>query len=186
MRKACPFFAFTLVAVALSGCGGGTLRQQLGLEKRPPDEFNVITRAPLSLPPDYALRPPQPGAPRPQEQSPATLAQDALLGQSASPAPSSPASAALLEQAGAGQASESIRGVVDEETAAREAAMQQGGVRGIILRRACEESAEPVVSPGQERQRVQSAQTSGQPVTGQGAATRKPREQNFWQRTFGF
>jgi len=32
-----------------------------------PDEFAVESRAPLTIPPEYDLRPPQPGAPRPQE-----------------------------------------------------------------------------------------------------------------------
>ena len=29
--------------------------------KRSPDEFAVVRRAPLILPPDYGLRPPRPG-----------------------------------------------------------------------------------------------------------------------------
>ena len=32
-----------------------------------PDEVAVESRAPLTLPPEFDLRPPQPGAPRPQE-----------------------------------------------------------------------------------------------------------------------
>jgi hypothetical protein len=37
------------------------------MERTGPDEFAVETRAPLTLPPDFDLRPPQPGAPRPQD-----------------------------------------------------------------------------------------------------------------------
>ena len=44
-----------------------------------PDEFGVVTRAPLSLPPDYGLRPPRPGAERPNETSPRDEAQAKLL-----------------------------------------------------------------------------------------------------------
>lgn len=51
--------------LALSACEG--VRDQLGLNKQSPDEFRVISRAPLSLPPDFTLRPPEPGIPRPQE-----------------------------------------------------------------------------------------------------------------------
>ena len=51
--------------LALSACEG--VREQLGLNKQSPDEFRVISRAPLSLPPDFTLRPPEPGIPRPQE-----------------------------------------------------------------------------------------------------------------------
>jgi len=36
-------------------------RQATGAAKLPPDEFTVLTKAPLILPPDYNLRPPQPG-----------------------------------------------------------------------------------------------------------------------------
>ena len=51
--------------LALSACEG--VRDQFGLNKQSPDEFRVISRAPLSLPPDFTLRPPEPGIPRPQE-----------------------------------------------------------------------------------------------------------------------
>jgi Protein of unknown function (DUF3035) len=49
----------------LGGCGRGTVQDALGMSKRAPDEFAVVRRAPLILPPDYDLRPPDPGAPRP-------------------------------------------------------------------------------------------------------------------------
>jgi hypothetical protein len=46
-----------LAAVVLSGC---VLFD--GSRRSGPDEFGVVTRAPLSQPPDYALRPPRTGA----------------------------------------------------------------------------------------------------------------------------
>ena len=49
----------------LPGCTG--LRRAIGLEQVGPDEFAVESRAPLTIPPDFDLRPPNPGAPRPQE-----------------------------------------------------------------------------------------------------------------------
>ncbi len=56
----------TLVAIggllALAACSG-TVQQKLGLERRVPDEFQVVRRAPLTLPPDFTLRPPTPGQP---------------------------------------------------------------------------------------------------------------------------
>jgi hypothetical protein len=47
------------LGLALMGCE--SLRQATGSAKLPPDEFTVLTKAPLVLPPDYNLRPPQPG-----------------------------------------------------------------------------------------------------------------------------
>jgi hypothetical protein len=52
-------------AVALGGCARGSVQDVLGMGKRAPDEFAVVKSAPLIVPPDYDLRPPDPGAPRP-------------------------------------------------------------------------------------------------------------------------
>jgi hypothetical protein len=49
----------------LPGCTD--FRRALGMDRVGPDEFAVESRAPLTLPPEFDLRPPQPGAPRPQE-----------------------------------------------------------------------------------------------------------------------
>ena len=55
-----------LCLTALAGCGQGTVQDALGMGKRSPDEFAVVSRAPLILPPDFDLRPPGQGeAPRP-------------------------------------------------------------------------------------------------------------------------
>lgn len=59
-------------ASLLSGCSD--LKQVIGLDPPMPDEFAVESRAPLTVPPDFDLRPPEPGAPRPQEK---TAQQDA-------------------------------------------------------------------------------------------------------------
>src|SRR6201998_2124250 len=64
-------FAWSFVCLAgaslLPGCT--ELKRSIGLEKTSPDEFAVESRAPLEMPPDFDLRPPQPGASRPQEKS---------------------------------------------------------------------------------------------------------------------
>lgn len=57
----------TAGALLLQGCTD--LKRSIGLEKTSPDEFAVESRAPLEMPPDFDLRPPQPGAQRPQEKS---------------------------------------------------------------------------------------------------------------------
>jgi hypothetical protein len=63
-----------LAAVSMSGC---VLID--GSHRTGPDEFGVVTRAPLSQPPDYALRPPREGAQRPNEVSPRDEARSQLL-----------------------------------------------------------------------------------------------------------
>jgi hypothetical protein len=60
----------------LSGCTG--FRQALGMDRVGPDEFAVESRAPLTIPPEFDLRPPQPGAPRPQEATAADKARKVI------------------------------------------------------------------------------------------------------------
>ena len=74
MRKLTTLAAgITLVALA-SGCA----HNKLG--RTGPDEFSVARQAPLVIPPDYALTPPRPGAPRANDVSPNAQALDALFG----------------------------------------------------------------------------------------------------------
>jgi hypothetical protein len=113
--------ALFLVAPLLAGCGGGDdLSRTFGLTRDAPDEFVVTTRAPLSMPPDFTLRPPQPGASRPQELSAAQAAEVAITGNPSTPAPGpasdSPGQDALLAAAGA-PAPADIRAKVDAEFA---------------------------------------------------------------------
>ena len=65
-RVASPLIGLAGVLL-IAGCSDW--KKTIGLEKSTPDEFAVELRAPLTMPPDFNLRPPQPGAPRPQEKS---------------------------------------------------------------------------------------------------------------------
>ena len=60
----------------LAGCGD--FKRAIGIDRTPPDEFAVESRAPLTIPPDFDLRPPQPGAARPQEVTAAAKARQAI------------------------------------------------------------------------------------------------------------
>jgi hypothetical protein len=102
--------------VLLGGCGD-KLTRTFGLTRDAPDEYTVTTRAPLSMPPDYNLRPPRPGAPRPQEQSERQQAEEALVPQLALGAPqgsTSPGQAALVQESGPPAPSD-IRRRVDQD-----------------------------------------------------------------------
>lgn len=88
------------LTMTLAGCGGG------GLNRDRPDEFAVARRAPLVVPPDFALVPPSPGAPRPQEADSSTQALQAMFG---GPATRSAPETATLNRAGANRADAGIR-----------------------------------------------------------------------------
>ena len=94
MRKAAALCLLALGASALSACGaGGSL-----FNRARPDEFAVTRQAPLVVPPDFALMPPNPGAPRPQDVDSSKQALDALFG---GPAPRSAVETDALGKAGA-------------------------------------------------------------------------------------
>lgn len=110
-------FAFALAAMATmtAGCG---ISKAVGAGKNAPDEFAIATKAPLVVPPDYALRPPRPGETRPQELSPSQRAQQVLLGD-ASAAPPSAGEQMLLRKANALGSDASIRAVLAAENGGR-------------------------------------------------------------------
>jgi Protein of unknown function (DUF3035) len=66
-RHHVPLFAVACFAASLLLSGCTDFRRIVGMDRVGPDEFAVESRAPLTIPPEYDLRPPQPGAPRPQE-----------------------------------------------------------------------------------------------------------------------
>jgi Protein of unknown function (DUF3035) len=101
-----------LAGASLSGCGGNA--DALGFGKVTPDEFRVVAKAPLVLPPDYALRPPKPGEPRPQELQPESAARQAILGKQAA-VQRSAGEQLFVARAGGDKADPLARFVVDDE-----------------------------------------------------------------------
>ena len=71
------------------------MRDVFGTRKDPPDEFQVVARAPLALPPNFDLRPPEPGVDRPQEGSTTDMAARRILGRGAAGTSSAAAPAGL-------------------------------------------------------------------------------------------
>ena len=103
-----------VVAAAASATGCASVSNALGAGKRSPDEFRVVSQAPLTLPPDYSLRPPRPGEPRPQELQPAQEAQASLFGQDVA-ASASPGERTFVGAAHADTVDPNIRDTIDFE-----------------------------------------------------------------------
>ncbi|MES1198788.1 MAG: DUF3035 domain-containing protein [Pseudomonadota bacterium] len=112
MQNKIAVIAVLAATAATGGCNH--MKQALGATKVSPDEFRVVSQAPLTLPPDYSLRPPQPGAPRPTELAPDAEAHAALFTQDVGQGASA-GEAALVNDAGAGAVDPTIRDQVDFE-----------------------------------------------------------------------
>jgi len=104
--------AVSLAGLALAGCHH--VSDALGIGSATPDEFRVVARAPLIVPPDYSLRPPAPGEPRPQELQPESAARTALLGAREAEARSD-GEKMFASMAGADKADPLVRFTVDDE-----------------------------------------------------------------------
>lgn len=168
MQKTMTLAAVAVACAAVSSCG--SMQKAIGVEKVAPDEFRVVTRAPLVMPPDYALRPPRPGDPRPQELRPDGQARAAVFGQDVG-ARSTAGERALVNSAGAGAVDPAIRAQVDLEGAALvrkpEAFSDQViGYQG---------SAAPAPAGQTEEQRLANAETVRR-ATGGAAVTIERRE----------
>jgi Protein of unknown function (DUF3035) len=165
-----------LVLIApLGACSGALsgLKSTLGLEKQAPDEFGVVARAPLSLPPDYGLRPPKAGALRPQDTTPTAAARNTVFhaGEKDGGTASLPVAqegrtvgeVALLQQAGAGSADPNIRRIVSQENSRLLEADRDLIDRLIFWRKP--EPPGIVVDPAKEAQRLRQNLADGKPTT---------------------
>jgi hypothetical protein len=181
MRRTPILLAALVVGLPLATGGCSGLKETLGLTKQSPDEFKVVSRAPLSMPPDYNLRPPTPGAPRPQEGSPrdqaaaavfqysnttsAAMPADAIppVGEGESETAESSGESALLQSAGAAGVDPNIRQLVDSETAEDEANSRTLADTLTFWREP--EPYGEVIDPAAEQKRLQENSALGKPVT---------------------
>jgi len=184
-RAAALALAVPLLA-ALAGCGPDTTRN-LGFTRDAPDEFQVTTRAPLSLPPALGQLPnPRPGADRPQELSARQAADAALVPNSVLTGPAagrrSGAESALLSQAG-GPASGDIRRRIDEESL-RLDQPERSLVDRLIFWRGADQPG-TTIDPRRESQRIRENTALGRDVTeGETPIIQRTRSSNPVTRLF--
>lgn len=161
--------ALLACAVTLGGCSNslsetGGLRKAIGLTANPPDEFMVVSKAPLIMPPDIQLRPPRHGAAPIGQSDPRAVARSSITGGAASGAGSSGGSAgeqAILARANASAADASVR----EELMREEGIVSRDQLPlDRLLGRDPEDK--DVLNPYEEANRLRSGQPAAQAVPG--------------------
>ncbi len=188
-RKIAPASRLLLICggtLLLAGCDSGAMTRTFGLSREAPDEFSVTTRAPLSMPPDFNLRPPRPGAPRPQEQSEQSQAEEILVPQTALAGPRTAApsagQAALLSQTGP-SAPGDIRRKVDAD--ARNDQADDGFVDKLLYWRK-PDAKQAVVDPDREAQRLKQNAALGQSQDSGETAIIQQHRQGWFQKLFNW
>ena len=163
---------FLLGALALLTACEETKRA-LGQTKESPDEFTVYQRAPLSLPPDYGLSPPSPGAQRPQTVNPRDRVKKALgvpvktadrstAGQQQNLSKLSQGERAVLSLTGATQVDPGIRNLVNKDTARLFEEDKSLTDKLVFWQR--KEKFGTAVDPVKERKRIHEALALGKPL----------------------
>ena len=178
--------AVLLLGTALSSCTG--IKEQLGLTKSAPDEFTVVTKAPLIIPPDFTLRPPRPGSSGPQDVQVREQARRALIGAArdqsgeagAQPARSR-AETLFLRKAGTNEADPQIRAVLRRETSALVEKDPSFTRRLLFWQRDSEE--ESLVDAEKEAERLREAAEKGQSPA-QGEVPVIERRDSIFRRAF--
>ena len=183
-RLCCAAPAGALLLLGLAGCGGTDLSRTFGLTRDTPDEFAVTTRAPLSMPPSYSLRPPQPGAARPQELSAQRAAEADLAPQTAlNPGTTSSVSTgeqAFLSAAGP-PAPANIRQKVNQDLATDTSG--DSVTDKLMFWTPSKPGPGVAVDPTKEAERLKANAALGQNAD-TGTTPNIPEKKSFWQKLF--
>ena len=175
------------LAATLSACEGG-IGDALGLGKNAPDEFAVVRNAPLTLPPDFTLRPPRPGEARPNEESVREQARVALFNEAGalaiddSTAAATQGEAAFVERAGAADVDPNIRHIVDREFSGY-ASEDENFIDSLLFWQE-EQPPGEVVDAAAEAERLRENAEAGKPVTAGETPTIKRREKALLEGVF--
>lgn len=148
----------------VSGCS--QVKQQLGIGRNSPDEFAVVKRAPLSLPPEYNLLPPDPDKPhtevisdrRPEQAAEAVFGIDDMQTKE-----KLPPETALLEKAGAYYANPEIRNILDREAGYITFYNEEKGLTERILFWKKDGEAPSLVDAKAEAERLKNNEAQGLP-----------------------
>lgn len=172
--------------VTLTGCGESNLARTFGLTRDAPDEFMVTTQAPLSMPPDFNLRPPRPGVVRPQQRPEREQAEEALVPQLALTGPVTGApsrgQAALLDESGPAVPSD-VRQLVDQDAKLEQAS---DGFLDRVLTWRKDDTRNLEVDPEKENQRLRQNAALGQSNADGVTPTIKPKRETWFQKMFGW
>lgn len=109
-RIIAPICVLTLSCALLVGCTSTS--KALGLKKEAPNEFNILTKAPLVVPPEYNLRPPKIGESSAENNYSQKAAREALIGNIDAAEPTR-GEVILMTKAGVNRANQEIRLEID-------------------------------------------------------------------------
>lgn len=150
------------------------LKSELGLDRHSPDEFTVIKRAPLSLPPEYNLRPPsENGVIRSIDDTQET-AKNTIFGEQKKVVKYGSGEEVILSKIGADNRQEDIRAILDKESGFTP--VKDKSFVDKILEF---EDTQEVVNAKEEKKRIEDTLKAGKDITEGEVKTTKKKQSVF-------
>lgn len=189
----------------LAACSSGTVKDTLGLNRAAPDEFRVVSRPPLSVPPQFNLRPPSASDSSPTAVPASKKAQDVLMGggsangsasdMSAPMAdtavvpvtasnPASGSDAEFLKRAGAEKVDPNIREKMVQERIAVQEKKEESS--WWTLGTSTPDKKDPLVDAKKEAERIKDNKDTGKPVTTGDTPEVKAKDTGVLGQIFGY
>lgn len=190
------------VCLWLVACDNTTISETIGMNREAPDEFTVVSRPPLSLPPEFTLRPPRPGEP-PRGIAADEQARGLLIGQEVKPketvdtivepkvetavtpvlSSETPSGAAesFLRRAGVEKAREGIREQLGKDATAP---VDTSKASSLVEKLGLEEKSEPVVDAKKEAERLRDNKDKGKAATEGEVQVEKPKSPSLLDKLF--
>ncbi|MDP3492579.1 MAG: DUF3035 domain-containing protein [Hyphomonadaceae bacterium] len=138
-----------------------------------PDEFRVVRKAPLTVPPEYNLRPPAPGSSRPQELSSESQARVAVFGVDFGQQ-ASEGEKAFVKAAGGDAVDRSVRSAVDYDNA--QILRKNRSFADAILNFGQASPNDPVLDAAAEAERLRAQEEALKDITGGGKVIIQPKQ----------
>ena len=154
----------SVVGVLQASCSLDATRDVLGMGKQSPDEYLIVESAPLSVPPDYELRPPSASDLETQYADLRERAEKILLGsRDGNDDPISESEVAFLTDAGALHADAAIRRTIDIESGAL--VIETDRLIDDLMFWSEQEGTDFIIDPVAEAERLRRNALLGLPVT---------------------
>lgn len=201
MQRQTAIVSALAACALLTACGGGSVGKTLGLERQPPDEFQVLSRPPLHIPPEFNLRPPSDGSDDYGLMVPASRQAEQTVfgggyGASTNLSSGSAETAVMpvtsdslatgtdqnfLDLAGARSANPEIRKILRQETG------QTGYEEEKSLLEKLREPSDkqPTVDALKEAERIKEVQAEGRPINDGDIQTKEPKDRGIFDKLDG-
>lgn len=181
------------MAALLSACEGSTVKQSLGIDRAPPDEFRVVSHPPLSVPPEFALRPPAVAAELPAQTQTGDQARSLIVGDKEKNNATgtknkarTTAETQFLQKAGANQADPNVRSDLEAQKLRQIEQQEEEDDRWWNIGGYVPKKKDPLVDAGKETERIKENKAGGKPVNAGDTPEVKARDTGVLGEIFGY